>query len=228
LSPPLSTLETDRLIIRPLVVDDLENCHRLRIDIGWADAQATDEVNREHRRTWLDWTIDGYREFARLHQPQYGERAIASRKDGAFLGLIGMVPCMAPFAQLPSRGGRPRARATTEVGLFWALSPGAQGQGFATEAARGLATHLFDHLNLARLVATTERDNPRSIAVMRRLGMRIETNPFTDPEYSRSSESLTRRHEAIRDETGSRLKPGVRQMRERPYRHIFPILDRPR
>lgn len=181
--PPLPTLETDRLTIRPLDPGDLESCHRLRIEIGWADAQVSDAANRERQRAWLEWTINGYREFARLHQPQYGERAIASRKDGAFLGLIGMVPSMAPFAQLPSEGGRAGARATAEVGLFWALSPSAQGKGVATEAARKFSTHLFERLNLARLVATTERDNVRSIGVMRRLGMRIETNPFADPAY---------------------------------------------
>lgn len=180
---PLPTLETDRLIIRPLASDDLESCHRLRVDIGWADAGVSDEVNRERQRTWLEWTINGYREFARLHQPQYGERAITSKKDGAFLGLIGMVPSMAPFGQLPSEGARAGARARPDVGLFWALSPSAQGKGVATEAARGFSMRLFERLGLARLVATTEHDNLRSIAVMRRLGMRIEANPFADPEY---------------------------------------------
>jgi len=183
LDPALPTLEGDRLIIRPLAADDLENCHRLRIDIGWADPQATDGENLDRKRSWLDWTINSYREFGRLHQPQYGERAIVSKRDGAFLGLIGMVPCMAPFSQLPSEGGRAGARATAEVGLFWALSPSAQGNGLATEAARVFSKHLFAGLGLARLVATTERDNARSIAVMSRLGMRIETNPFAEPAY---------------------------------------------
>ena len=181
--PALPTLATNRLIIRPLATGDLDDCHRLRIDIGWTDGEATDDANRERKRSWLAWTISGYREFGRLHQPQYGERAITSRQDGAFLGLIGMVPCMAPFAQLPSEGGRPNARATAEVGLFWALSPAAQGRGLATEAARAFSEHLFEHLGLERLIATTEHDNTRSIAVMRRLGMRIETNPFPDPAY---------------------------------------------
>jgi hypothetical protein len=39
----LPQLETDRLVIRPLAAGDLEDCHRLRIDIGWADAAASDE-----------------------------------------------------------------------------------------------------------------------------------------------------------------------------------------
>jgi RimJ/RimL family protein N-acetyltransferase len=183
LSSPLPILQTDRLIIRALAADDLENCHRLRIDIGWADPRASDEENRECQRSWLNWTINGYREFGRLHQPQYGERAIVSRTDGAFLGLIGMVPSLAPFAQLPSEGGMAGARATAEVGLFWALSPDAQGRGLATEAAAAFSRRLFEQLGLARLVATTERDNTRSIAVMKRLGMRIQINPFPDPAY---------------------------------------------
>jgi RimJ/RimL family protein N-acetyltransferase len=183
LNPCLPTLETDRLLIRPLVAGDLEDCHRLRIDIGWADAALGDEANRDLKRSWLDWTIAGYGESARLHQPQYGERAIASKTDGAFLGLIGMVPSMAPFGQLPSESGQSGALATPEVGLFWALSPGAQGRGFATEAARRFIFHLFSELRLARVVATTEYDNARSIGVMRRLGMRIDSNPFHEPHF---------------------------------------------
>ena len=41
----------------------------------------------------------------------------------------------------------------------------------------------FDELALARIVATTEHDNLRSIAVMRRLGMTIERNPLPEPHW---------------------------------------------
>jgi len=179
----LPTLEAERLIIRPLASDDLENCHRLFGEIGWADAEVSDETNRERRRSWLEWTIAGYREFARLHQPQYGERAIASKTEGAFLGLIGMVPCLDPFAQLVSAGVGKGALNTPEVGLFWALLPAAQVAGLATEAARTFTEHLFAQLRLKRLVATTERANAPSIAVMNRLGMLVEENPFSEPEH---------------------------------------------
>jgi len=181
--PFLPTLETDRLTIRLLTFDDLDACHRLFVDIGWTDAAIGEAELRERRRTWLEWTIAGYREFARLHQPVYGERAIARKSDGGFVGLIGMVPSMAPFAQLPSSGAGPGAPANPEVGLFWALSPAAQGRGLMTEAARAFSRHLFDVNSLTRLVATTEHDNAKSIAVMRRLGMRIEANPYPDPFY---------------------------------------------
>ena len=43
--------------------------------------------------------------------------------------------------------------------------------------------HGFAELGLARIVATTERDNLASIAVMRRLGMRVEQNPLPEPHW---------------------------------------------
>jgi RimJ/RimL family protein N-acetyltransferase len=179
LDPP-PVLTTERLLIRPLEAGDLEACHRLFVDIGWAPAELDEAQNRDRRRTWLDWTIASYREFPRLAQPTYGERAIVERHSGAFVGLIGLVPSLAPFAQLASLGGIKGARFSPEAGLFWALSPAAQGKGLATEAAQAFVRHITSILNLARVVATTEYDNARSIAVMRRLGMRIERNPYPE------------------------------------------------
>jgi RimJ/RimL family protein N-acetyltransferase len=43
--------------------------------------------------------------------------------------------------------------------------------------------HGFAELGLARIVATTDRDNLASIAVMRRLGMRVEQNPLGEPPW---------------------------------------------
>jgi RimJ/RimL family protein N-acetyltransferase len=69
------------------------------------------------------------------------------------------------------------------MGLYWALAPAHRGNGYATEAARALIDHAFGALNLARIVATTERSNTASRAVMRRLGMRVEENPLPEPEW---------------------------------------------
>ncbi len=67
--------------------------------------------------------------------------------------------------------------------MFWAISPAFQGQGFATEAARALTSYAFGTLKLGRIVATAELDNAASIPVMRGLGMRIERNPYSQPEW---------------------------------------------
>jgi RimJ/RimL family protein N-acetyltransferase len=182
-APSVPVLTTQRLIVRPLDDRDAEAVHGLFMDIGWVDGALPEAEVYSRRKSWLDWTQAGYREFERLYQPPLGERAVALRDGGELIGLVGLVPSFAPFGQLPGFGGAAKALRTLEMGLFWALSPAAQGQGYATEAARALSDWAFDGLLLERLVATTEHDNTASIAVMRRLGMRIETNPQPDPPW---------------------------------------------
>ena len=182
LAPP-ATLTTERLIIRPLEIGDLDPVVGLYRDIGWDVAGLSESERRARRQSWLEWTIAGYREFPRLSQPTYGERAVVKREDGAFIGLVGLVPSLGPFAQLPGLGSVEHARFSPEAGLFWAIAPAHQRQGYAAEAARAFVDHIASLLTLQRLVATTEHDNAASIRVMRKIGMRIETNPSAEPPW---------------------------------------------
>ena len=181
----MPTLETERLKVRPCAMDDLEACHRLYLDIGWADITASDLENRERMRKWLEWTVRNYEELARLRQPPYGDRVVELKNTSQFAGLVGLVPLLKPFAQLSSFGGLapPLAPFSPEVGLFWATTPTFQRRGIATEAAGALIDYAFETLRLGRILAGTEYDNVPSIGVMRRLGMRIERNPFPVPEW---------------------------------------------
>jgi RimJ/RimL family protein N-acetyltransferase len=174
----MPTLETERLLIRPLAPDDLEACLRV-LDDGPATAPEAVEA----RRAWLEWTVASYVQLARLHQPPYGERAIALRDGGRVVGACGYAPCLEPFGQLPSFRLPPDRRFSAEVGLFWALAPEHRGRGYATEAAAALIRHAFESLRLRRVVATTSDDNRASAAVMRRLGMRVERNPLAEPHW---------------------------------------------
>jgi RimJ/RimL family protein N-acetyltransferase len=110
---------------------------------------------------WLRWTVLCYAQYAELLQPPYGERAVTL--DGEVIGLVGLVPSLVPT----DAGVRP------EVGLYWEIAEPHRGRGYATEAARALAEEALRRLRLARVIATTTHDNEPSIAVMRRLGMRV-------------------------------------------------------
>ncbi len=179
----LIRLETKRITIRNLVREDWADCQRLQLEVGVNDATLGAEQAAAATARWFEWTIQSYEQLALLRQPPYGERAIISRDTGAFVGLIGLVPVLAPFAQLASRGGVVNAPFSPEVGLYWALLPEQRGQGYATEAARELAAFAFDALRVTRVVACTTYDNPRSVAVMRRIGMHVERNPAPDPSW---------------------------------------------
>jgi ribosomal-protein-alanine N-acetyltransferase len=179
----MPVLETARLQIRPLTHDDLEVIHRiLDVELGEADLPTAGTLLEERAR-WLQWTILGYEQFASLHQPPYGERGVALRATGQLIGAVGFVPCLMPFEQLPqfSASPAPGRLATTELGLYWALSPAFHRRGYATEAARAMVEYAFVQMRVKRVVATTTYENAASVGVMRKLGMRVERNPFPDP-----------------------------------------------
>src|SRR5439155_21972537 len=103
------------------------------------------------------------------------------------IGACGFVPSFGPFGQLPSgKATNQQAEVhfnSPEFGLYYALSPSYQRQGYATEATRALIDYAFTQLSLKRIVATTTYGNVASMGVMRKVGMRIEKNPFPDPPW---------------------------------------------
>jgi RimJ/RimL family protein N-acetyltransferase len=178
-------LITDRLVIRPFRMDDLDAAYQL-LDIDLADAETGNSgpITRAERERRLTWASMNYGELAELYQPPYGDRAIESRETGELIGAAGFVPCLGPFGQLTSfaSGGSEQSPFfSTEFGLYWAVAPAQQRKGYATEAGRALIDYAFSTLNLHRVVATTTYDNEPSIAVMRKLGMNIQRNPLSDP-----------------------------------------------
>jgi RimJ/RimL family protein N-acetyltransferase len=151
-------------------------------ELAAGDRGAVEEVVGGDRERWLRWTALSYEQLAELRQPPYGERAIVLNDSARLVGLVGLVPSLGPFGLLPSWPERGR-RFLPEVGLYWAVAPALRRRGIAAEAAAALVDHAFAELELARVVATTERDNVASIGVMRRLGMRVEENPEPEPAW---------------------------------------------
>ena len=126
-----------------------------------------------------------YDELARLYQPPYGDRAMVLKSTQQVIGACGFVPSLGPFGHLPSlHAASQDALAhlySPEFGLYYALSPAYQRQGYATEAAQALINYAFTQLHLKRIVATTTSENVASTGVMRKVGMRLEKNPSPDP-----------------------------------------------
>jgi RimJ/RimL family protein N-acetyltransferase len=184
----MPTLETTRLIIRLFVMEDLIDAHRLfDIELNTDDLHAEKMDTMKERAEWLEWSVLNYAQLAKLYQPPYGDRAIMMKKTGKLIGSCGYVPCLMPFEQLPNfsyyNASGKLGHATPEFGLFYAISPSHQRQGYASEAAQALVDYAFQHLDLKRVIATTDFDNNASIGVMRRLGMRVEKNPLAEPPW---------------------------------------------
>lgn len=176
----MPVLETPRLQIRPLLMDDLEIIY-LILNACFGAAPLAE------RRAWLGWSVRNHTALANLGQPPYGDRAMVLKATNTLIGLVGLVPAFGPFQRLPAfrKSGEVEDQFNQpEFGLFWATTPEHQGQGYATEAAQAVIDYSFQHMNIRRIIATTEYDNAASMAVMRRLGMTIDQNPTPgDPHW---------------------------------------------
>lgn len=187
----MGILETSRLIIRPFIMSDLDAVHQIldhelkNADVGTEGSQTLTE-----RKQWLEWLVLNYQQLSKLNQPPYGDRAIVLKESNELMGICGYVPCLDYFEQLCDFNDinevekpKHQSLATTELGLFYAISEKFQDLGFATEATFGMITYAFENLHVKRIIATTTYDNTASIQVMRKLGMQLKKNPFPIPSW---------------------------------------------
>jgi len=177
------TLETNHLLIRSFILEDVPVIHRILDQTFGAGDKVDDPTALRERHSWVQWSILNQKWFPQLHQPPYGDKAIVLRETGELIGSIGYVPLLDVYEQLPELANStpPSGYTTTEFGLFWVIDPLHQRQGYATEAAQAMIDYAFKQLRLRRVIATTEYSNTASQGVMRKVGMKIARNPLPDP-----------------------------------------------
>jgi RimJ/RimL family protein N-acetyltransferase len=173
--PPLTT---ERLLIRPFEHADLDAVAAI------LESDPNDAATERYvRHGGLNAAV-----LAKLGQPPLGDRAVVLRETDELIGLAGLVPAFGPFDQLRPVEEEPKQRPRSapnriEVGLYYNVAAAQRKRGIATEAARALVDFAFEHLHLGRIVATTERDNSPSQAVMHHLGMRMHENALPEPAW---------------------------------------------
>lgn len=146
----MPVLETERLLLRPFVEEDLDE---------FAEIMAEPEVVRFFGHDPMTRS-EAWRSMASFlgHEQLRGwtNNAMVEKTTGRLLGRCGL--------------WRPEGWPGTEVG--WLLARPAWGHGFATEAAVAWRDWTFANLDLDQLVSVIHRDNSASVAVARRIGHR--------------------------------------------------------
>jgi RimJ/RimL family protein N-acetyltransferase len=156
------TLTTERLYLRPFRLDDAEAAHRLldtHSDVWQFDPGETRTL--EERTDILRYRI------AEFNHHGFGLWAVVEQASGALVGYCGL--------QLYLLEDEPRS--SVECELYYKLGRDYWGRGYATEACRAVIGVAFGRLRLPRLVTCTDKDNVRSVALLRRLGMRVTEHP---------------------------------------------------
>jgi RimJ/RimL family protein N-acetyltransferase len=141
------SIETERLLLQPVTLADIDEFVRLHEDPEVARFMGSPD------REWLvGWAEGSTQEWEELG---YGRMTIRDRESGAFLGRTGLKR----WPQFEE----------TEVG--WALRPEARGRGIATEGAAATLEWAAGRFDLPYVTSMIRPDNGPSIAVAERLGM---------------------------------------------------------
>jgi RimJ/RimL family protein N-acetyltransferase len=144
---------TERLVLRRFTDADVADLLECVSDPAFA--RATPEI--EATETSVRAYISAQNQLEPFEQDKCFDLAVQRKREGKVLGLLSLVR---------------KAQGQGEIG--YALGRAHRGQGYATEAARGLLGYAFTTLGLHRVQATTRPANRGSWRVMERLGMRRE------------------------------------------------------
>jgi [ribosomal protein S5]-alanine N-acetyltransferase len=177
----MTALETDRLLLRPLTMDDLGPLATI-----YADPEVRrffpETLTRDETREELEWLIEVYD-----GRYGFGLWATVLNETGEFIGRCGLLPwrvtssgkgCLA----LDHADEFPDAEAVYEIELAYLLAKEHWGRGLATEAARSIVHDAFERLRVTRLIALIDPDNEASLKVARNVGMRVEGDVELDGE----------------------------------------------
>lgn len=148
-------LETDRLVLRRQVIEDLDDLWAL-----YSNPEITRFIpdaprSREEAKEELEWHVNGHPKF-----PELGFWATIHKESGKFIGRCGLLPWTIDGQQ--------------EIEVAFAIIRDYWGKGLATEAAKAILNYGFEKLNLSRLICLIDAENVASQRVAEKIGMTFE------------------------------------------------------
>ena len=158
-----SIVETERLDLRPLTMDDLDALALIYRDSEVRKYFPEGTLTYEQTREGLEWIIDVY-----YAQHGFGLWATTHKQTNEFIGRCGLLPW--------TIDGR------SEVEVAYLLARAYWGRGLGTEAARAILAYGFEDLHLSRLICLIDPGNEASINVALKIGMRLEREAEIDGE----------------------------------------------
>lgn len=154
-------MHVDSVLLRDAVAIDIEHLLSFRND---------PEVNRFMLRTSVD--PDTFRKEWLAVATSDSDFSCVAELDGtiAAMGFLDIVDGM----------GQPGMPKGTEGVIGYIVHPNFAGRGVASDLARGLLAAAFETLELRRVTASCNADNPASVRVLEKAGMRREQHGVED------------------------------------------------
>jgi [ribosomal protein S5]-alanine N-acetyltransferase len=148
----IQALETERLRLRRLTVDDAATLHRIHHEPGvWTYYTGTPPATAADERAQIESHL------ARQQHPEFGFRAVVLRQTGEMVGLCGLLSQVVD--------------GQVEAEIAYMLSPRFWGRGLASEAARAVRDRAFQSLRCSHLISLIHPENLPSKRVALAVGM---------------------------------------------------------
>jgi RimJ/RimL family protein N-acetyltransferase len=150
----VNVLETDRLLLRWLTVDDAEFIMGLLNEPSWIRFIGDRGVRTlDDARAYIEnGPVDMY------HRLGFGLYMVERKEDGAPLGMCGLI----------------KRKGLDDVDIGFAYRPAYWSKGYAFEAAAAVLQYAKNNLGLRRIVAITDPENASSRKLLEKLGLKFE------------------------------------------------------
>jgi RimJ/RimL family protein N-acetyltransferase len=150
----MQVLETDRLIIRRLTLEDAEFIFELVNDPSWLRFIGDRGVRslEDARNYILKGPVEMYGRLG------FGLYLVALKDEGVPIGTCGLI----------------KRDSLKDVDIGFAFLPNFRGRGYAYEAASAVLAYGKNTLGLERIVAIVSPSNDRSIKLLEKLGFQFE------------------------------------------------------
>jgi len=146
-------IETERLLLREITLDDKEELFKLHSDpevqkyTGEPLVESIEEMEKAIKARISDYEKYGF-----------GRWATILKNEMQFVGWAGL-------AYLPE---------FDEIDLGYRFLPEYWGKGIATEASHAILAYGFDQLKLRKIIAIAMKENKASFKVMEKVGMEFD------------------------------------------------------
>ncbi|WP_377890490.1 GNAT family N-acetyltransferase [Alkalihalobacillus sp. R86527] len=150
----MKIIETDRLILRLLTIDDAAFILKLLNDPTWKQFIGDKGVNtlEDARNYILTGPITMYSQLG------YGLYLVELKESKIPIGLCGLI----------------KRESLEDTDIGFAFLSEYQSKGHAYEAASATLSYGCNQLNLKRIVAITSKDNELSSKLLKKIGMNVE------------------------------------------------------
>lgn len=153
--PRMNILETPRLLLRKLTLNDLDALFALYRDPEVRRYFPEGTLTYKETKEELEWIIDVY-----YGQYGFGLWATINKETGRFIGRCGLLPWT--------------IEGNSEVEVAYLLAKEYWGRGLGTEAAQAILEYGFEQLPNDHLICLIDSENQASVSIAKKIGMTFQ------------------------------------------------------